>query len=64
MAFMIEFHFALNEYFENPVLHKQYLMTCSPEVENPFGFDGPFIYKALGCEINFKPGNFLRFFFN
>lgn len=70
MSFIIEFHFSSNSYFENDVLRKEYLMTCSPDIENPFGFDGPFIYKAIGCEINFKPDyekylqseTFFRFF--
>lgn len=55
-SFVIEFHFRPNDYFSNTVLTKEYLLQCGVDPEDPFDFDGPEIYKAIGCEINWKPG--------
>lgn len=56
MSFTLEFVFSPNEYFENTVLTKAYMMKCEPEIDTPFSFDGPEIYKATGCEIRWKDG--------
>ena len=31
-------------------------MKCKPDEEDPFGFEGPEIYKCKGCTINWKSG--------
>jgi len=56
MAFTLEFHFQPNEYFTNTVLVKEYDMKCFPETDDPFGFEGPEIYKCRGCTINWNKG--------
>lgn len=56
MSFILEFHFSPNDYFENSMLTKEYLMKCMPDNEMPFTFDGPEIYKTVGCEIQWKDG--------
>ena len=54
LTFSIEFHFAPNKYFTDTVLTKTYLLSCTPEAENPFIFDGPEIVKSIGCQINWN----------
>lgn len=56
MSFTLEFHFSPNEYFSNSILTKEYLMKCSPDSDDPFSFDGPEIYKSIGCTINWMEG--------
>lgn len=56
LSFHLEFHFAPNEFFKNPVLTKTYLMKCSVDVDNPFLFEGPEIFKSIGCEILWNAG--------
>lgn len=56
MSFILDFYFSPNEYFENAVLSKEYLMKCEPDGEMPFTFDGPEIYNSRGCEILWKEG--------
>lgn len=56
MSFTLEFVFSPNEYFDNDVLTKSYIMKCEPEIDTPFTFDGPEIYKSTGCEIRWKEG--------
>lgn len=56
MGFVLEFHFAPNEYFSNSVLTKEYEMKCVPDVSDPFSFEGPEIYKCKGCTIDWKKG--------
>lgn len=31
-------------------------MKCTPEEDDPFGFEGPEIYKSVGCIIDWKKG--------
>merc|ERR1719319_1247981 len=31
-------------------------MKCIPDKEDPFGFEGPEIFKCEGCKINWKEG--------
>lgn len=49
MGFTLEFHFTENEYFTNKVLTKYYEMKCVPDKEDPFGFEGPEIFK---CKVS------------
>lgn len=56
LSFQLEFHFEPNEYFQNSVLTKTYLMKCCPDDDDPFSFEGPEIYKAIGCEIMWNAG--------
>lgn len=49
MGFVLEFHFAPNEYFSNSVLTKEYTMKCIPDPSDPFSFEGPEIVK---CKVN------------
>lgn len=56
MGFTLSFHFHPNEYFTDSVLTKHYAMKCKPEKDDPFGFEGPEIFKCDGCKINWKDG--------
>jgi len=56
LSFVLEFHFAPNEYFHNEILTKEYLLQCKVDTEDPFDFDGPEIYKSIGCTIDWKDG--------
>lgn len=56
LSFVLEFHFAPNEFFTNTVLSKTYLMKCTPDVDDPFSFEGPEIYKSIGCPIEWNVG--------
>lgn len=57
LGFQLEFHFEPNEFFQNSVLTKTYLMSCRPDDDDPFSFEGPEIYKSVGCEIMWNAGN-------
>jgi len=54
MGFLLEFHFADNDFFTNKVLTKSYEMKCKPEEDDPFKFEGPEIVKCKGCSIDWK----------
>lgn len=56
LSFQLEFHFEPNKFFQDSVLTKTYLMKCSPDAEDPFMFEGPEIYKTIGCEIKWNDG--------
>lgn len=56
LSFQLEFHFDPNEFFQNSLLTKTYLMKCTPDPEDPFSFEGPEIYKSVGCEIQWNEG--------
>jgi len=56
MGFKLSFHFHPNSYFTDAVLTKRYSMKCTPDKADPFGFEGPEIYKCEGCKINWKEG--------
>lgn len=47
MSYILEFHFAPNEFFTNSVLTKQYFLKVKVDAEHPFTFEGPEIYKCL-----------------
>lgn len=54
IGFVLEFHFAPNEYFTNTVLTKEYSMKCKPDEDNPLEFEGPEIYL---CRVSLSPIN-------
>lgn len=56
LSFVLEFHFMPNDYFTNDILTKEYLLQCMVDPQDPFDFDGPEIYKSIGCTIDWKPG--------
>jgi len=56
MGFTLHFHFAPNDFFSNTLLTKHYSMKCLPDEEDPFSFEGPEIFKCVGCEINWSKG--------
>lgn len=56
MGFVLEFHFSHNPYFTNTLLTKEYVMKCEPDENDPFSFEGPEIYKCIGCKIDWNKG--------
>nr|AEE61808.1 unknown [Dendroctonus ponderosae] len=56
MSFKLEFYFTPNEFFTDTVLTKEYFMKCVPEEDDPFSFEGPEIFKCIGCTINWNKG--------
>lgn len=56
MSYTLEFHFEPNEYFTNSVLTKQYFLKSNIDAEFPFTFEGPEIFKCLGCNIDWQKG--------
>lgn len=56
-SFVLNFHFAPNEYFQDSVLTKEYFIKYSPEYTVGFTFDRSKIHKCLGCIIHWKNGN-------
>lgn len=55
MKFVLTFHFSPNDYFTNSVLTKEYTLSCSPDKDDPFDFDGPEIIACKGSSIDWKP---------
>lgn len=56
LSYTLEFYFASNDFFTDSILTKKYFLRCKIDGEEPFAFEGPEIYKCLGCNINWKPG--------
>jgi len=56
MAFVLEFEFAENEFFEEKVLTKTYHMKSEPDELDPVAFDGPEIIGSAGCTITWHKG--------
>lgn len=56
MSYTLEFHFEPNDYFTNTVLTKQYFLKSKVDAEYPFTFEGPEIYKCVGCNIDWQKG--------
>lgn len=56
MSYTLEFHFESNEYFTNTVLTKQYFLKSKVDPEYPFTFEGPEIFKCVGCNIEWQKG--------
>uniref|UniRef100_A0A182J732 Nucleosome assembly protein 1-like 4 n=1 Tax=Anopheles atroparvus TaxID=41427 RepID=A0A182J732_ANOAO len=59
-GFLLEFHFASNDFFTNEVLTKEYFLRCAPDPEAPSKFNGFEIYRCTGCTIDWKPGQNLN----
>lgn len=55
-GYTIEFHFMPNDYFTNEMLTKTYELTTDKDERDPFGYDGPALYKSVGCRIDWKNG--------
>jgi len=56
MAFMLDFHFNVNDFFTNTTLTKTYDLQTGPEEDSPFSFEGPQIVSCSGCDIDWKEG--------
>ncbi|XP_037040152.1 nucleosome assembly protein 1-like 1 [Bradysia coprophila] len=57
-SFTLEFEFSPNLYFENSVLTKEYLLKMNPD--DLVNYEGPSIYKTIGCDILWKTGKMVR----
>lgn len=55
VKFVIDFTFEKNDYFQNRVLSKTYILNCVPDSEDPLAYDGAEIVKCEGCHIDWKP---------
>lgn len=56
MSYTLEFYFEPNDFFENTVLTKQYFLKSKIDTEFPLTFEGPEIFKCVGCNIDWKKG--------
>lgn len=56
MGFTLEFYFETNDFFNNNMLTKEYIMRSEPDPTEPFEFEGPEIIKCKGCTIDWKKG--------
>lgn len=55
-GYTLEFYFAENEYFANKVLTKTYELTTDKDARDPLGYDGPSLYRSVGCKIDWVKG--------
>lgn len=51
-SFTLEFEFSPNPFFENLILTKEYLLKM--ESDDLICYEGPSIYKTIGCDIKWK----------
>ncbi|OXA64918.1 nucleosome assembly protein 1-like 1 isoform X2 [Folsomia candida] len=56
LGFKLFFGFSPNEFFENDVLVKTYVLKNDPDPESPLTYDGPEIISCEGCTIRWKEG--------
>lgn len=69
---VLEFYFGENPFFENAVLTKEFFLQMELIPSKPFTYEGPEVYKSVGCEINWKNNkdatvhseSFFQFFIN
>lgn len=54
-SFTLEFEFSPNPFFENSILTKEYFLKMKSD--DLICYDGPVIYKTVGCEIFWKQEN-------
>jgi len=60
--FTIEFEFEKNEYFEDKILRKTYVLGLRPEEEeNPFDYEGAVIKSSKGTTIQWKKDKCLSY---
>lgn len=57
-SFTLELEFSPNPFFENLVLTKEYLLKMSSD--DIISYEGPSIYKTIGCDILWKTEKMLR----
>ncbi|XP_055642061.1 nucleosome assembly protein 1-like 1 [Toxorhynchites rutilus septentrionalis] len=55
-GFVLLFEFEPNEFFNDRVLKKEYMMKCVPDADKPFAFNGFEIYDTIGQDIDWKEG--------
>jgi nucleosome assembly protein 1-like 1 len=55
-GYTLEFYFNDNEFFTNKVLTKTYELTTDKDVRDPLGYDGPSLYRSVGCTIDWVKG--------
>ncbi|XP_052855467.1 nucleosome assembly protein 1-like 1 [Drosophila gunungcola] len=53
-AFKLEFHFELNQFFDNSVLTKKYFLRSSIDQNDPFAYEGHEVKSCQGCDIDWK----------
>lgn len=51
-SFTLELEFSSNPFFENSILTKEYLLKM--DSDDVISYDGPSIYKTIGCDILWK----------
>lgn len=56
MSYTLEFCFEQNEFITNTVLTKQYFLKSKVDTEYPLTFEGPEIFKCVGCNIDWQKG--------
>jgi hypothetical protein len=55
-GYTLEFYFTDNEFFSNKVLTKTYELTTEKDARDPLGYDGPSLYRSVGCTIDWVKG--------
>jgi nucleosome assembly protein 1-like 1 len=55
-GYTLEFHFNENEYFTNKCITKSYELRTDVDKKDPFGYEGPDIYRCTGSTIDWKKG--------
>lgn len=55
-GYTLEFYFNDNEFFTNKVLTKTYELTTEKDERDPLGYDGPSLYRSVGCTIDWVKG--------
>ncbi|XP_030382256.1 nucleosome assembly protein 1-like 1 [Scaptodrosophila lebanonensis] len=53
-SFLLEFHFAKNDFFSNPILTKKCFLRAVVHPKDPFAFEGPELVRSEGCIIKWR----------